>query len=71
VDPAAVAWAHSPVGADAVETWRERPWSEVIRAHAWIRGMGNLLGAESVGLAESPPFWIRRLIAAKREAAAD
>jgi hypothetical protein len=34
VDPAAVAWAHSTVGADAVETWRERPWSEVGRVSA-------------------------------------
>jgi hypothetical protein len=57
-------------GADAyLEPWRADGWSRrqllrqmqiarrvdhLIRAHAWIRGVGNLQGAQSVGLAESP-----------------
>ena len=45
--------------------------SDVMRVHAWIRGVGNLQGAQSVGMAESPPFSIRPLIAAKGGAAAD
>ena len=65
--------------ADAyLEPWRADGWprrqllrqmqiarrvDHIIRAHAWIRGVGNLQGGQSIGLAESPPFWIRRLIA--------
>jgi len=40
-----------------------RQLDQILRAYAWLRGVGDLQGAQTVGLAESPAYWIRRLIA--------
>jgi hypothetical protein len=59
-----------------LEQWRADGWprrwllrqmrigrrlDHILRAHAWLRGVGNLQAAQTVGFAESPGYWIRRL----------